>query len=114
MRLFVIAAFFICLTSGQSRNPAMQGINKIYVDKMPNDTDQYIRAEIVKQFKGKVVVVLKTEDADAILAGVGEHKSGAANALTGRWLGLHDTATASVSLLDKEGKVVLWASEAGD
>ena len=27
---------------------------------------------------------------------------------------MHDTATGSVSVLDKEGKTVLWSSEAGD
>ncbi|HEX8984129.1 MAG TPA: hypothetical protein VF767_01805 [Bryobacteraceae bacterium] len=81
---------------------------------MPNDLDQYIRAEITKQFKGKMLVVLKPEDADAVMAGTGEHKSGVGQAVTGRWLGLHDTATGSVSVLDKEGKIVLWSSEAGD
>jgi len=60
------------------------------------------------------VVVTKPEDADAIMAGVSEHKSGVGQAVTGRWLGLHDTASGSVSVLDKEGKIVLWSSEAGD
>jgi hypothetical protein len=29
-------------------------------------------------------------------------------------LGLHDNATASITLVDPDGTVVLWASEAGD
>ena len=89
-------------------------IKRIYVDKMDNDLDQFIRAEIQKQFKGAIQVVLKPELADAVMAGVSEHQSGTRAAVTGRWLGLHDTATGSVSLLDKAGEVVLWSSEAGD
>lgn len=94
--------------------PSLRSIKKLYVEKMPNDLDQYIRAEITKQFKGRILVVTSPEDADAIMAGVGEHQAGTKAAVTGRWLGLHDTATGSISLLDKSGKIVLWSSEAGD
>lgn len=94
--------------------PSLKGIHRVFVEKMDNDLDQYIRAEITKQFKGKLLVVLQPEDADAIMAGVSEHQTGTRAAVTGRWLGLHDTATGTVSVLDKEGKVVLWSSEAGD
>jgi hypothetical protein len=61
-----------------------------------------------------VVVVLNSSDADAILAGVGEQETGTGAKITGRYLGLHDVATGTVSLLDKEGKVILWSGEAGD
>jgi hypothetical protein len=81
---------------------------------MPNDLDQYIRAEITKQFKGGLAVALKREEADAILTGTAEWQKGTKAAVTGRWLGLHDTATGAVSLVSKDGKTVLWASEAGD
>jgi hypothetical protein len=94
--------------------PPLKSIKRIYVDKMSNDLDQYIRAEITKKFKGAITVVLAPEDADAIMAGVSEHQSGTKAAITGRWLGLHDTASGSISLLDREGKMVLWSSEAGD
>ncbi len=93
---------------------SLVSVKRIFVDKMDNDLDQYIRAEIQKQFKGTVQVVLKPELADAVMAGVSEHQSGTRAAVTGRWLGLHDTATGSVSLLDKTGEVVLWSGEAGD
>ena len=93
---------------------SLKSIRKIYVDKMDNDLDQYIRAEIQKKFNGQILVVLKPELADAIMAGISEHQSGTKAAVTGRWLGLHDTATGSVSLLDKSGDTVLWSSEAGD
>jgi hypothetical protein len=93
---------------------SLRTIRRIYVDKMDNDLDQYIRAEIQKKFEGAIIVVLKPEAADAILAGVSEHQNGTRAAVTGRWFGLHDTATGSVSLLDKTGTTVLWSSEAGD
>jgi hypothetical protein len=48
------------------------------------------------------------------MAGVSDHKSGVGQAITGRWLGLHDTAAGGVSILDKSGKTVLWSSEAGE
>lgn len=92
----------------------LNAIKKIYIDKMPNDLDQYIRAEISKQFKGRLLVVLDQKDADAILSGVSEEETGTGAKITGRYLGLHDVATGSVSLLDKAGKVVLWSEEAGD
>ena len=97
-----------------SAAPSLRSIRRIYVDKMDNDLDQYIRAEIQKKFGGDLTVVLKPEAADAILAGVSEHQNGTRAAITGRYLGLHDTATGSVSLLDKTGTTVLWSSEAGD
>ena len=98
----------------QDETPSLRSIRRIYVDKMDNDLDQYIRAEIQKKFRGEIVVVLKADAADAILAGVSEHQNGTRAAITGRYFGLHDTATGSVSLLDKTGTTVLWSSEAGD
>ena len=81
---------------------------------MDNNLDQYLRAEFSNQFKGRVIVVLDAKDADAILAGVGEEQKGTGAKITGRYLGLHDVATGTVSLLDKEGNVILWSDEAGD
>ena len=100
--------------AAQAPTISLGSIKRIYVDKMDNDLDQYLRAEIQKQFKGAIQVVLKPELADAVMAGVSENQNGTRAAITGRWLGLHDTATGSVSLLDKSGDVVLWSSEAGD
>jgi hypothetical protein len=98
----------------QDGAPPLRSIRRIYVDKMDNDLDQYIRAEIQKKFAGSIIVVLRPEAADAILAGVSEHQNGTRAAVTGRYFRLHDTATGSVSLLDKSGTTVLWSSEAGD
>jgi hypothetical protein len=94
--------------------PALKSIHKIYIDKMPNDLDQYLRAEVAKQFKGRVVVVLKKEDADGIVTGVNEEQKGTAAKITGRYLGLHDTVNGTISLLDKTESTILWSDEAGD
>ncbi len=89
-------------------------VKKVYIDKMPNDLDQYLRAEITKQLPGRLLVVLNRDDADAIMTGVGDSKSGTGAVITGRYLGLHDNATGAVSIVDKSGTVVIWSSEAGD
>lgn len=64
--------------------------------------------------KGKVSIVLQEKDADAILTGVSEEEKGTGAKITGRYFGLHDLATASLSLVDKDRKAILWADEAGD
>jgi hypothetical protein len=92
----------------------LKSVKKIYIDKLANDLDQYLRAEFFKQMKGKVSIVLEEKDADGILTGVTEEKKGTGAEITGRYLGLHDNATASLSMVDRERKVILWADEAGD
>ena len=89
-------------------------VKRIYIEKMPNDLDKYIAAEMVKKFKGKLMPAATVEQADAILAGTGEHKKGTGAAVTGRLLGLHDTATGAVVLYDAARENILWADEAGD
>ncbi len=109
--LIVFAALMCSAVFGQTD---LHAIHKVFVDKMPNDLDQYLRAEFTKQLKGKVVVVLDETDADAILTGVSEEEKGTGAKITGRYLGLHDVATGSVTLVNKERKAILWADEAGD
>jgi hypothetical protein len=77
---------------------SLKNVRRIFIEPMPGDLDQYISAEITKEFKGRVVVVLDKANADAIMRGVGESKD----------------ATASITLVDPNQTVVLWASEAGD
>lgn len=93
---------------------SLRDVRRIYIEEMPNDLHQYLSAEVTKQFKGRMVVVLQPHDADAILRGTSEKKDGVGAAITGRYLGLHDNATGSVSLVDRDATVVLWSAEAGD
>ena len=97
-----------------SEIPALREIKALFIEQMANGLEQYIRAELTKQMNGRVTVVLRREDADAILVGVGDQKDGVGQMITGRYLGLHDTSVGSISLLDREGRVVIWSSEAGD
>lgn len=94
--------------------PSLRSIKKVYIEKMPNDLDQYLRAEIGKQMGGRLTVVLDKNDADGILTGIDEEKKGTGAEITGRYLGLHDNATGTISLLDRAEKNILWTDEAGD
>lgn len=92
----------------------LSSVHKIFIDKLDNNLDQYLRAEFFKQMKGRVTVVLEEKDADAVLTGISDEEKGTGAKITGRYLGLHDLATGSLSLLDKQRKQILWSDEAGD
>jgi hypothetical protein len=64
---------------------SLKSIHKIFIEKMPNDLDQYISSEITKQMKGRMLVVLDKADADGILKGTGTNKDGVGAAITGRY-----------------------------
>jgi len=108
------ALFVLLPLLGFCQSTELRAVKKVFIEKMDNNLDMYIRAEFTKQFKGAVQVVLEAKDADAILAGVSEEQKGTGAKVTGRYLGLHDVATGTNSLLDKEGKTILWSGEAGD
>jgi hypothetical protein len=63
---------------------------------MPNDLNEYIKAEISLQMPGRLLVVLRQEDADAIMKGTSTNHKGI------------------VTIVDSRGTAELWASEAGD
>jgi hypothetical protein len=114
-KILTLTLTFLLATAALSQEmPSLKSIHKIFIEKMPNDLDQYLRAEIAKQFKGRVVVVLKKEDSDGIITGVNEEQKGTAAKVTGRYLGLHDTVNGTISLLDKSESTILWSDEAGD
>jgi len=104
----------VCSSLMFAQSPELKSIKNIFIEKMDNNLDQYIRAEIVKQFKGKITIVLDVKDADGILAGVSAAEKGTGAKITGRYLGLHDVSTGTISLLEKGGKKLLWSDEAGD
>jgi hypothetical protein len=66
---FVFAGIVLCSTLAVSQTrPApnlLVSIHKVFIDKMPNDLDTYLRAEFIKQFKGDITIVGKKGDADA-------------------------------------------------
>lgn len=93
---------------------SLSQVRRVYVEKLPNDFDQYLRAEFFKQMPNRIIIVLDKAEADGIITGVDEHDRRIASVVTGRYLGLHDNTTASISMLDGSENVVLWSDEAGD
>ncbi|MGA2096460.1 MAG: hypothetical protein ABSH39_09200 [Candidatus Acidiferrum sp.] len=75
---------------------SIKDVKKLYIEKMPSDLDEFIKTEMSKQLPGRFVIVLRPEDADAIMKG---------NVADGR-----GTAT----ITDIRGTAELWAGEAGD
>lgn len=63
---------------------------------MSNDLDQYIKAEISRQMPGRLLVVLRLEDADATMKGTATDRKG------------------TVTITDIRGTAELWVGEAGD
>jgi hypothetical protein len=112
-KLALAVALSIALSFAQD-TPSLASIHKVYIEKMPNDLDQYLRVEIMKQLKGRITVVLKRDEADGIITGINTEEKGAANKVTGRYLGLHDTVNGTISLLDKTESNILWSDAAGD
>ena len=100
-------------SAAPTRLRSVAEVHKLYIDKMKNNLDQYLRAELSKQLPDRFVLVLNKDEAEGLLLGVGEQQTDAKTVITGKYLGLNDTATGAVSLIDKAG-TVLWASEAGD
>ena len=75
---------------------SIREVKKLYIEKMPNDLDEYIKAEISRQMPGRLLVVLRQEDADAIMKGSATENRG------------------SVTITDVRGTADLWVGEAGD
>jgi len=85
-------------------------VKNLYIEPMVNDLDQHLKSEFSKQLSGRIMLVPKPEDADAVMTGIGEWHSGTAPAVTGRLRGENDTARGAVQVLSKGS--LLWASEA--
>ena len=85
-------------------------VKNLYIEPMVNDLDQYLKAEFSKQLAGRIVIVSKPEDADAVMTGIGKWHSGTAQSGTSRAGPANDTARGAVQVLSKGS--LLWASEA--
>src|SRR5215467_4430181 len=84
-------------------------VKNLYIEPMVHDLDHSMKAEFSRQLAGRIVIVPKPEDADAVMTGIGEWHNGTAPAVTGRLAGLHG-ARGAVQVLSKGSQ--LWASEA--
>jgi len=74
----------------------LQDVRRIFVEKMPDQLDAYVKSEIDKQLFGRVRLVSRREDADAVFQGDRSETTG--------------TAT----LTDASGTTVFWKDEVGD
>ena len=93
---------------------ALRQVRRVFIEKMDNDFDRDLQIQITRQFKGGVNVVLDRELADAILVGVTKSDRGGIGRGTMKYMGLDSSAKSALTLLDKSGKTILWAEEAGD
>ena len=78
----------------------LSNVRKIYIEKMPDNLDQYLASAISHKFHGTVTVVLQRNEADAIMKGVN--------------IGAQTTTQATVQLVDPAGRQILWSGTAGD
>jgi hypothetical protein len=75
-------------------------VRNVYIEKMPNGLDNYLRSSISKKFHNRLTLVLDKEHADAVMSGVD--------------MGAQKTRSATVTLNDPKANVVLWSGTAGD
>lgn len=97
-----LIAFLLLATAvfAQTEITNLADIQKIYIEPMPNNLNQYLTSEISRQFHGKLKVVLQQADAEAIMKGVSQ--------------GNQDPTTGTVQIVDLGGKMVLWSGTAND
>ncbi|MBN9658004.1 MAG: serine/threonine protein kinase [Acidobacteria bacterium] len=93
---------------------ALRDVHTIFVEKMDNDLDVFLKLEIAEQLAGYLSVVQHKEEADAILSGRSEDTATTGSKVTGGYLGIKDQARGTVTLRDRAGHLDLWSGEAGD
>jgi hypothetical protein len=115
--LYVLPLVFLSASFAlpQTQVPlTIKNVRKIFIEPMPNGFDQYLIAAITKELKGRVSIVTSKDDADATLTGaLNKEANGTSSTVARRVLGM-DLTTGALRLLPKDGKTILWASEAGD
>jgi len=99
MRLILLSLLAAGLVVAQAV-PRLADVKKIYIEKMNNNLDQYMKSALSKKFHGRLQIVLDRSQADAIM--------------TDANMGAQHTESATVNLTDPNGKVVLWSGTAGD
>jgi hypothetical protein len=98
----------------QTSTIKLSDVKTIFVEPLPNGFDQYLVAALSKELKGRVTLVTSKENADAILTGsLSKEANGTPSTVARRVLGM-DLTTGVIRLVPRDGKTVLWASEAGD
>jgi len=112
--LTVATAFWLLLlvpAEGQQPRPIPKGA-KIYVEKMEQDLDGYIRAEMVKK-RVPLVIVTKPEEADIVMTG-SSTPTDKAKWHEGWLTPERDKTTGNIMVVERQTGEFFWASEAGD
>lgn len=74
----------------------IRDVKKLFIEKMSNNLDTLIKSEISRQMPTRLIVVLKREEAEAIMKGTATNRD------------------ATVTITDVHGTVQLWTGEAND
>jgi hypothetical protein len=102
-------------TRGGAAEPSqLRLVRRLFIEKMDNDFDQDLRVQITRQFKGDVNVVLDRDLADAVIVAVTKSDKGGFGWGTLKYMGLDRNSAGTLTMVDKSGKTILWAEEAGD
>ena len=123
MCLLIVASTVISAqnqTAAKQSGNTLADVHKIYIEEMggvdskgkPMNLQDYLTVEIQKQIGKRIEIVPSKEQADAVMSGTGSWQNTGGAAVTGRLMGLHDTASGAISV-EKNGTIV-WSSEAGD
>src|SRR5438093_12535125 len=108
----VVVTALLLTTAATGADKTMLAGKKIFIDKMPQDLDSYLKAEFVKQ-KVAFTVVGIASDADYIMTGSSTEEE--RRKWHEGWLTTaRDKASGSAEIIDAKTKVLLWAGEAGD
>ena len=92
----------------------LRAVRRVFIEKMDNDFDQDLRVQISRQFRGDLNVVLDRDMADAVLTAATKSDKGGIGWGTLKYMGLDRNSAGTLTLVDKSGKTILWADEAGD
>jgi hypothetical protein len=122
--LIVLVAGFAWSQSQQSTpnnaENSLANVHKLYIEPMGGvdskgramNLQDYLKVELEKQMGRRIEIVPSKDQADAVMSGTGSWANTVGAAVTGRLMGLHDTAMGAISV-EKNG-TILWSSEAGD
>jgi hypothetical protein len=93
---------------------SIRDVKELYVEKLPSELDDYIRAEIEIRLSGRIKLAPSADKADAIMqVSITEPETGKIKR-AGRILGIRDKNRAQARIVDRVTHVVLWEETAGD
>lgn len=92
----------------------LSDVRTLYVEKMPGDVDEFLRARITTELGARLKIVKSPGEADARMRMKIDEKEGGAVSKAGRFFGLKDRTRVTVRITDSATDALLWEEEAGD